>query len=71
MKARMILIVICGIAMMGQGSRMLYQGIFHPGSYYVPVMFDLFFDWMTLFVLGTVLLALGLKGFHSSVKAPS
>lgn len=56
---------------MGQGSRMLYQGIFHPGSYYVPVLFDLFFDWMTLFVLGTVLFALGVKGFHSSVKAPS
>jgi len=31
----------------GQGARMLYQGILAPGSSYVPSGIDLAFDWVT------------------------
>jgi len=42
--------------MIGHGGRMLYQGIFVPGSSYSPNTFDLFFDWLTLAILGCFIL---------------
>jgi hypothetical protein len=40
----------------GQGARMLYQGILAPGSSYVPSGIDLAFDWGVLLTLGMFVL---------------
>lgn len=50
--------------MIGHGARMIYQGLFHPGSYYAPNMFDIIFDWATLLVLGIVLFYFGLRLYY-------
>jgi len=66
-----ILLVFAGIAMIGQGARMLTQGVFFPNSVYKPVMFDLFFDWLTLLVLGIGVFVYGVWGFYTGRKARS
>jgi len=71
MKKMTVLLVFAGIAMMGQGGRMLYQGIFQPGSYYSPVLFDLFFDWGSLFLMGAVVFGWSLSKFYESRKNPA
>ena len=53
--------------MIGHGLRMIYQGTFNPGSAYVPNLFDLYFDWLTLAVLGGVLFWLGISTFYRNL----
>lgn len=54
--ARIILFTLSGAIMIGHGTRMIYQGLFQPGSLYAPNTFDLFFDWLTLAILGCCIL---------------
>jgi hypothetical protein len=56
--------VFAGTAAMAQAARMLYQGVFVPGSVYAPNHFDVFFDWATLAVLGAIPLSYGLYGYY-------
>ncbi len=41
--------------MVAHGLRMIYQGVFQPGTLYQPNTFDLYFDWLTLVILGCLL----------------
>jgi hypothetical protein len=54
--------------MIGQGSRMLYQGIFEKGSTYSPNTFDIFFDWATLSICGAILFTAMISAFYRSMK---
>jgi len=47
-----VLFAMAGAAMVGQASRMIYQGLFQPNSVYAPRGVDLVFDWATLLLLG-------------------
>lgn len=60
---KITLFVLSGTIMIGHGARMLYQGIFAPGSTYAPNTFDLFFDWLTLVILGCFILWFALSLF--------
>jgi hypothetical protein len=53
----------------GQGSRMLYQGIFAPGTSYVPSGIDLAFDWGILLTFGVFVLINQLVKVHKGVSA--
>jgi DNA-directed RNA polymerase subunit RPC12/RpoP len=55
--------------MIGQGSRMIYQGLFQPGSVYSPNTFDLFFDWATLSICGAILFTAMVASFYRTIKA--
>jgi hypothetical protein len=57
------LYLFAGAVMIGHGLRMIFQGTFQPGSSYYPNTFDLFFDWLTLTVLGVIVLYLTLLTF--------
>jgi len=61
-----ILFVLSGSIMIGHGLRMIYQGVFCKGSSYIPGTFDIFFDWLTLAVLGFIILVYGLNIFYHS-----
>jgi hypothetical protein len=39
-----VLWIFAAICMLGQSTRMIYQGPFHPLSYYQPTGFDIAFD---------------------------
>lgn len=53
-----------GALMVGHGLRMIYQGVFQPGSYYAPNLFDLYFDWLILVILGCFLFGLSCFQFY-------
>ena len=53
---RFVLFAMAGAAMVGQASRMIYQGLFQPNAVYAPKGVDLLFDWATLLLLGVGLL---------------
>lgn len=59
-----VVLFLSGCIMIGHGSRMIYQGVFHPDSYYSPAMFDIFFDWATLLVLGIIVLSFSILTFY-------
>ncbi len=59
-----LLIIISGAIMIGHGARMIYQGVVHPNSYYSPNLFDIFFDWTSLLVLGIIMFYFGLKMYY-------
>jgi hypothetical protein len=50
--------------MVAHGLRMIYQGVFQPGSTYQPNIFDLYFDWLTLVILGAFLFGLSCVEFY-------
>lgn len=53
--------------MIGHGARMMYQGLFHPFSYYpapTPYTIDFYFDWLTLAALGLFILLYSLRSFY-------
>jgi hypothetical protein len=58
---------LSGAIMIGHGARMMYQGIFAPGSLYAPNTFDLFFDWLTLAILGCFILWFALSLFFHDI----
>ena len=65
--AKIFVFVLSGTIMIGHGLRMIYQGTFNPGSAYVPNLFDLYFDWLTLAVLGGILFWLGISTFYRNL----
>jgi formate hydrogenlyase subunit 3/multisubunit Na+/H+ antiporter MnhD subunit len=60
-----IVFFLSGCIMIGHGSRMIYQGVFRPESYYSPGLFDIFFDWATLLFLGIIVLSFSISTFYS------
>ncbi len=63
-----IILVFSGLIMVAHGSRMIYQGVFNKGSYYIPNQFDIFFDWTTLAVLGLIIFYFGISGFYQKIQ---
>jgi len=62
-----LLFVLAGAMMIGHGARMMYQGLVQPHSYYpapTPHSIDFFFDWMTLFIVGIIVLGYTLFSFY-------
>jgi hypothetical protein len=62
---KITLFALSGAIMIGHGTRMLYQGIFAPGSFYAPNTFDLVFDWLTLAILGCFILWAAMSLFYN------
>jgi len=63
--------VISGATMAAHGARMMYQGLFHPTSYYpapTPTSLDFYFDWLTLTVLGILVFAIAIYSFYQNKK---
>jgi hypothetical protein len=60
--------VFAGTASIAQAGRMIFQGVFVPGSVYAPNLFDVFFDWTMLALLGAIPLAYGLHGYYRARK---
>jgi hypothetical protein len=58
------LLAVTGSIMIAHASRMISQGLFSPGSYYVPGLFDLLFDWFTLLFLGGFVAWYGFTQFY-------
>jgi hypothetical protein len=58
-----LIFILAGSAMIGQGFRMIYQGLVYPNSFYQPGSFDLIFDWFTLSILGILVLWLTFSTF--------
>ncbi len=56
--------LVAGIMMIGQGARMIFQGIFYKESIYKPNSFDIFFDWFTLLIFGLIIFILTLRYFY-------
>ena len=57
--------------MAAHGARMMFQGLFHPNSYYpapTPMTFDFWFDWTTLLILGLIIFYLGVSSFYIKEK---
>lgn len=50
--------------MLGEGARMVMMALFQQGWYYRPNTFDLFFDWVPLTVLGSLIFYQGVKSFY-------
>lgn len=53
--------------MIAHGTRMMYQGIVHPNSYYpAPTLssFDFYFDWLTLTIVGIIVFTIALISFY-------
>jgi uncharacterized membrane protein len=59
---------LAAICMLGQSTRMIYQGLFQPGSYYQPNGVDLVFDWLTMLVVGLALFSFVVTQFYRYVK---
>jgi membrane-bound ClpP family serine protease len=58
--------LLSGAIMIGHGTRMIYQGIFAQDSVYQPNFFDLFFDWLTLAILGCFVLWFAVSQFYKT-----
>ncbi len=61
------LFILSGSIMIGHGTRMMYQGLFQPQSYYpapTPNTIDFYFDWFTLALLGFIILGVSLHYFY-------
>jgi len=68
---KIIPFLLAGSIMIGHGARMIYQGVIHPNSVYKPGLFDLYFDWLSLLVLGIFILSFALYNFYTGVKQHS
>ena len=63
------LIIAAGCWMLGEGSRMICMGIWGEGWVYRPGVFDMFFDWLPLVVLGSVFIGWGFWEFYELMVA--
>lgn len=64
---KVVIFALAGTMMIAHGARMMYQGLFQPNSYYpapTPSSVDFFFDWMTLFIFGVIVLSYTLYAFY-------
>ena len=60
------IILFSGALMIAHGLRMIIQGVFYPTMTYQPNLFDLFFDWLTLCVLGVFVFCFAAYRFYQS-----
>ncbi len=60
------IILFSGALMIAHGLRMIIQGVFYPAMTYQPNLFDLFFDWLTLCVLGVFVFCVAVYWFYQS-----
>lgn len=58
------LVIAAGCWMLGEGSRMLVMGLFHDDQWYNPNLFDIFFDWLPMVLLGGAFLFIGIREFY-------
>ncbi|MEM4258959.1 MAG: hypothetical protein QXL17_07420 [Candidatus Thermoplasmatota archaeon] len=68
---RSLLFLMAGAIMIGHGTRMMYQGLFHPDSYYpapTPQTLDFYFDWLTLLLLGICILTYAFYTWYKYLK---
>jgi hypothetical protein len=66
-----LLFVLSGASMIGHGVRMLYQGVWYPGSSYSPTTFDLLFDCLPLRSLAHVFSPIHSQGSTNSITKHS
>jgi hypothetical protein len=66
--AKYAIITLSGSVMIAHGSRMISQSILYPNMSYIPNVFDVIFDWLTLVLLGIFVFWYGLKEFYSGEK---
>jgi hypothetical protein len=64
-----IVLFLASAAMLGQGLRMIYQGLFQPGAVYQPGPVDILFDWTTLTVLGAMLLVIAISASLKNTRS--
>lgn len=62
------ILFVIGAIMIAHGSRMVYQGLFEPESYYQPSLFDVLFDWTTLIAFGIFVGYYGLSHYLQHLK---
>ena len=67
--AKRFVYLILAASAIGQGARMLYQGILAPGTSYIPSGIDLAFDWGILLTSGTFVLMNELVKLHRGATA--
>lgn len=63
-KLRLFVIIAAGCWMFGEGARMVIMALSYQGWHYAPNMFDMFFDWVPLVILGSIFLLEGIKSFY-------
>jgi hypothetical protein len=63
-KLRLFLIIAGGCWMLGEGARMVVMSLFYQNWHYVPNMFDMFFDWVPLTILGIIFFVDGVITFY-------
>ncbi len=61
------ILIFAASLMIGHGARMIYQGLFLKETSYTPVLFDILLDWLTLLVLGIIMLLFGLSIFYKNM----
>jgi hypothetical protein len=64
---KILLLVFAGVCMVGQGARMIVEGIL-ANKVYRPGTFDILFDWTTLSVVGLIVFSWGMYLFYKEVK---
>lgn len=64
---KIFLLIFAGVAMMGQGTRMIVEGVL-ANKVYRPDTFDMLFDWTTLAVAGLLVFLWGALTFYKEVK---
>jgi hypothetical protein len=68
-RMKLFVIIAGGCWMLGEGARMVIMALFHQGWYYQPNTFDLFFDWVPLTILGSLIFYEGVRSFYVDLKA--
>jgi hypothetical protein len=63
-KLSIYLLIAAGCWMVGEGLRMVVMGLFYKDHYYSPGLFDIFFDWLPMVVIGAFLLLAGIREFY-------
>lgn len=58
------LTIAAGCWMLGEGARMVVMGLFYKDHWYNPNLFDIFFDWLPMVVIGLVFLSFGIREFY-------
>jgi hypothetical protein len=66
---KQLLYIMLAASAIGQGSRMLYQGLFAPGTFYIPRGVDLWFDWGILLSFGLIVMVDQIIKVHKGVAA--
>ena len=63
-RLKWFVIIAGGCWMLGEGARMVVLALFYQGWHYEPNMFDMFFDWVPLTILGSIFFYQGIRTFY-------